>query len=288
MAEVGGIVGDIVGGIIGGGAGGKSCTNGGVTNAGLILVSNVRTALAVAVAALNVKTSRDMAKLQKEIAEDYASLAEDARNYYNEEYKPLELENLAEVSEEPLYERNKDAMITGQMLLSVRGQFVGDIEDKLICTGRYCTGQRAAMINDALLKQANAEAAVAGMAHRYEDARETAKNTLRWERRREVLNLGRDIPTKAVAYAELASGIFGSIGKQSGTAAEGIAWWAGRRNNRRETEYPDRRAPMSPNHARYVTPGLEIGTVKPDPLYKSPGVPAPAPPPAPTKTIILG
>lgn len=254
-----GIIGDVIGGAIGnivpglGGVNGGTdqCAKTGVTDAGLLQVSTIRTALATAVAALNVKTARDMAGLQKEIAEDYAKLAEDARNYYNDTYKPLETGTLKEVSSEAKYIRDKDDITTGQMLLSVRAQFVGSIEAKLNCTGRYCTGQRAALINDELLKQANAEATVAGMAFRFEDAKETAKNTLRWERRREVLNLGRDIPTKAVAYAELASGIFGSIGKQSSAAAEGIAWWAGSKNNRRDTEYPRRPEPLRQGQGVY-------------------------------------
>lgn len=278
---IGGVVGDAIGGIfpgLGGNNQAGQCARTGVTDTGLLQVSTIRTALAVAVAALNVKTARDMAGLQKEIAEDYAKLAEDARDYYNDVYKPLETETLKEVSSDAKYVRDKDDITTGQMLLSVRAQFVGAIEAKLNCTGRYCTGQRAALINDELLKQASAEAAVAGMAFRFEDAKETAKNTLRWERRREVLNLGRDIPTKAVAYAELASGIFGSIGKQSSTAAEGIAWWAGNRNSRRDTEYPNRPQPLRQGQGVYEPRRLIEPSTKPAPIYKEP---------APT-TIIMG
>lgn len=272
-----GIISDVIGGAIGsivpgfgGGAGSADCAKTGVTDTGLLQVSTIRTALAVAVAALNVKTARDMANLQREIAEDYAKLAEDARDYYNDTYKPLEEGTLKEVSSADKYVRDKDDLTTGQMLLSVRGQFVRSIEDKLNCTGRYCTGQRAAIINDELLKQANAEATVAGMAFRFEDAKETAKNTLRWERRREVLNLGRDIPTKAVAYAELASGIFGSIGKQSSAAAEGIAWWAGNRDVRRDTEYPNRPEPLRSGTGAY-TPRQPIRPApRPAPIYVEP------------------
>lgn len=281
-----GIIGDVIGGAIGSIVPGLSdtagdsgqCAKTGVTDTGLLQVSTIRTALATAVAALNVKTARDMAGLQKEIAEDYAKLAEDARNYYNDTYKPLETGTLKEVSSEAKYVRDNDDATIGQMLLSVRAQFVGSIEAKINCTGRYCTGQRAALINDELLKQANAEATVAGMAFRFEDAKETAKNTLRWERRREVLNLGRDIPTKAVAYAELASGIFGSIGKQSSTAAEGIAWWAGNKNNRRDTEYPRRPEPLRQGQGVYEPRRIIQPAEKPAPIYKEPAA----------KTIILG
>ena len=283
MAQ-GDIIGDVIGGAIGnivpglgGGSDTEQCSKTGVTDSGLLQVSTIRTALATAVAALNVKTARDMAKLQKEIAEDYTKLAEDARDYYNDVYKPLETQTLNEVSSEAKYVRDKDDITTGQMLLSVRGQLVGAIEDKLRCTGRYCTGQRAALINDELLKQANAEAAVAGMAFRFEDAKETAKNTLRWECRREVLNLGRDIPTKAVAYAELASGIFGSIGKQSSASAEGIAWWLGNRNNRRDTEYPTRPEPLRAGQGVYTPRPIIKPAEKPAPIYKEPA----------PKTIIL-
>lgn len=220
------------------------CGNTGVDDTGIFSVSAIRTAIATGTSALNLINSAKMARLQEEIAEGYAKLAEDARNYYKEEYKPLELENLKEVEALELYSRNKESLYRGQMVLSARDSIAGKLETALSCTGRYCTGQRASLLNDALIAQAAVEASIAALAYRYIDDEEIVRNALRWERRRGVLDLGRDIPTSSVAYAELAAGIFGSLGAQSGKAAEGIVGSLGFGRNRRQTEYPDRRDPL--------------------------------------------
>lgn len=220
------------------------CGSPGVDDTGIFSVSAIRTAIATGTSALNLANSAKMARLQEEIAEGYAKLAEDARNYYKEEYKPLELENLKEVDELKLYSRNKESMYRGQMILSARNNIAGKLETAISCTGRYCTGQRATLLNDALIEQSAVEASIAALAYRYIDDEEIVRNALRWERRRGVLDLGRDIPTASVAYAELAAGIFGSLGAQSGKAAEGIVGSLGFGRNRRQTEYPDRRDPL--------------------------------------------
>ena len=220
------------------------CGSTGVDDAGIFSVSTIRTAIATGTSALNLANSAKMAGLQEEIAKGYAKLAEDARNYYKEEYKPLELDNLKEVEALELYNRNKESMYRGQMVLSARDKIAGKLEGALSCTGRYCTGQRASLLSDALIEQAAVEASIAALAYRYIDDEEIVRNALRWERRRGVLDLGRGIPTASVAYAELAAGIFGSLGAQSGKAAEGIVGSLGFGRNRRQTEYPDRREPL--------------------------------------------
>lgn len=255
------------------------CNSTGVDDTGIFSVSSIRTAIATGTSALNLANSAKMARLQEEIAEGYAKLAEDARNYYKEEYKPLELENLKEVSKIPLYSRKKESMYRGQMILSARDSIAGKLEGAMSCTGRYCTGQRASLLNDALIEQAAIESSIAALAHRYVDDEEIVRNALRWERRRGVLDLGRDIPTSSVAYAELAAGIFGSLGAQSGKAAQGIVSSLGFGRNRQQTEYPDRRDPLIVQRRPYepidlvhrpVTPRALIEPEKPPAVVITP------------------
>lgn len=244
------------------------CGNDGVTDAGIFSVASIRTAIATGTSALNLANSAKMAALQEDIAEGYAKLAEDARNYYKEEYKPLELENIKEVSEIPLYSRDKESLYRGQMILSARDKIAGKLETALSCTGRYCTGQRSTILNDALIEQGAMEASLAAFAHRYVDDEEIVRNALRWERRRGVLDLGRDIPTSSVAYAELAAGIFGSLGAQSGKAAEGIVSSLGFNRNRNATQYPDRRDPLIVQRRSYEPIKLVDRPVEARKLYE--------------------
>lgn len=248
-----------------------SCTNTGVTDEGIIASSKWKNIIAATVAAYNTLNSLRMARLQRDLGEKYLKLAEDYRNYYNQRYKPLEIDLTQEALNLPLYSRDKEQLNTGQMMITARLQTAGAIDNAIACTGRYCTGQRAAIINDQLMQQATVESTVAGMAHRYTDREEINRNNLRWEKREQVLKLGRDIPSQAVSYASLAAGSFGSLGRQAGLGAEGaIQFLAYERKN---TNYPERRPPISVSIHRYTTTKLEPFEPKPPTTYKKPEEP---------------
>lgn len=220
-----------------------NCKSKGVTNEGIIRSSRWQAIINGAMLALNTANSLKMAKLQRGIGKAYQELAEDQRKYYNDRYKPLEISLTQEALNLKKYDRDKEKLITGQMLISARNLTAGKIDKALTCTGRYCTGQRAAIMNDQLLEQAAIESLTAGLAHRYVDKDEIAHNNLRWEKREQVLKIGRDIPTQAVSYASMAAGIFGSIGKQAGQAADGAMGFLA--YGRGDTVYPERREPIS-------------------------------------------
>lgn len=219
-----------------------SCKSKGVTNDGIIKSARWQGILNAAILAVNTLNSLKMAKLQRDIGKDYLKLADDQRQYYNDRYKPLEISLTKEALGLPKYNRDKEKLITGQMLISARNLTAGKIDKVMSCTGRYCTGQRASIMSDQLLEQATIESLTAGLAHRYVDKDEMVHNNLRWEKREQVLRIGRDIPTQAVSYASLAGGIFGSLGKQAGQAAEGAMGFLA--YGRADTVYPERRTPM--------------------------------------------
>lgn len=257
------------------------CSNTGVTDEGIIKANNIKQAIKYAMLAYNIYNSYKLANLQQKIANAYLNLSKTARDYYNNRYKPLELENIKEATDEPLYVRDKDPMYRGQMIITARHGFIGQIEKNLRCTSRYCTGLRNALINDLLLKQATSEAMVSAMAHRYADKEELAFNNYRWEKRRGVLNLGRDIPTETIAYADLASGIFGSLGGQLANSAMGIASWLAYDKYRRPTEYNAPRSPLNPAEWSYEVPKYDKYLGINEFSYKKP------PPPVETKPKVV-
>ena len=218
----------------------SKCRTTGVTDQGVIKSAKWKAIISGAVLAYNTMNSLRMAKLQRDLGQKYLELAEDHRKYYNERFKPLEIALTQEALALPKYVRDKEQLNTGQMLVSVRGRNAGKIGKALSCTGRYCTGQRAAIMTDQLLEQAVTESMVAGLGFRYTDREEINHNNLRWEKREQVLKIGRDIPTEAVSYASLAAGTFGSLGKQAGHAAEGLMGFLG--YGRANTVYPERQA----------------------------------------------
>lgn len=246
----------------------EACKTTGVTDKGVIKSAKWKSILAGAVAIYNTMNSLRMAKLQRDLGKKYLSLAEEHRKYYNERYKPLEISLTQEALELPKYVRDKEQLYTGQMLVSLKSRNAGKVDKAMSCTGRYCTGQRAVIMTDQLLEQAVQESMVAGLAFRYTDREEINHNNLRWEKREQVMKIGRDIPTEAVSYASLAAGTFGSLGKQAGQAAEGAIGFLG--YGRGETQYPPRRGPLTVSEYRYTPTPLETFKPKEPENYTKP------------------
>lgn len=248
----------------------SKCRTTGVTDQGVIKSAKWKAIISGAVLAYNTMNSLRMAKLQRDLGQKYLELAEDHRNYYNEQFKPLEIALTQEALALPKYVRDKEQLNTGQMLVSVRGRNAGKIDKALSCTGRYCTGQRAAIMAGQLLEQAVTESMVTGLGFRHTDREEINHNNLRWEKRGQVMKIGRDIPTEAVSYASLAAGTFGSLGKQAGHAAAGLMGFLG--YGRANTVYPERQA-LTVGSYKYTPKKLETVEVAKPKTYTKPKEP---------------
>lgn len=241
-----------------------NCKNTGVTDAGLQRSARIKGAINAMIIGVNTYTALKIAEMQHALAKDWAGMAEWYRNYYYDNFHPIEKQLIEEVSQDPLYERNKANLVKGQMVISAKLPFVGKLEEAVACTGRYCTGQRQSLINDILIEQATVESMICGLSHRYIDDEETVRNNRRWERRNQVIKLGRDMPTESVTYAQMATGIYGQIGRQAASAAESASWALGYNGERVETKYPERRGALTiPNYVSRIphVPDLEPNKV---------------------------
>ena len=238
-----------------------SCNTTGITDKGIIDAAKWQAIINAALLIYNTANALKMAKLQRDLAEKYLELAEDYTNYYDSRYKPLEIKLANEAYNLPKYVRDKDDFTKGTMLAAVRGKAGLELNKQLSCVGRYCSGLRAAVLTEQLMTQSSAEAAVAGLAHRTQDKEEIAWNNHRWEKRSQVLKLGRDIPTDALSFANLAAGIFSSLGGQAAAGAEGAAWALG--YDRAATVYPARHRPLSVSSYVYDNTKMESFKVAP-------------------------
>lgn len=238
-----------------------SCRNTGITDAGLASSASIKGALNAAILGINTYTSLRIAEMQHDLARDYAKMSEWYRNHYFDNYHPIEKALIDEAKNEPEYKYNKHDLTKGQMLVSAKLGFIGKLEKTVSCTGRYCTGQRQAITNDILVEQATIENAICGLAHRHATDEEITRNTKRWERRNNVLKLGRDLPTESVSYGNLASGIFGSIGQQAAAAAQGASEALAFGSTRRDTRYPPRRGPLTTAPYRADIPHVQEARV---------------------------
>lgn len=247
----------------------------GITDSGITWAARVAQAAAVVVAGYNTAAAIKMAEKQEELAKGYLNIAKEQRNYYNEVYAPCEDSEISEACSAELYEMHVDSTV-GRMLASVRHQFAGRPEKDVRCIGRYCTGKVAAVIKDLAVAEAQALATATGLGIRYEEQRKEAKDDLRWNRRAQALNRGRDMMSEAVEYSGFAYGLFGRLGAQAAQGAAGAIGYLGYASTRRDTVYPER-VPLNRPQERvlgisYPLPSPEIETVP------MPQQPAPARP----------
>lgn len=208
----------------------------GVTDADKSSYANLLQAAAVAVAGINTAAAIQMADQQYQIAKLYLDIAKSWRNYYNNSYVPVENQELAEAfglqKETPL-----ERVAIGRARTVARAQLEGQLDHIMEGVSQYCTGFRAAMIKDQVTIQAQTLASLAGAGQRNEDAYVDAKNALRFKRITETLNRGRGIIANNAAFANMAAGIYGDLGKQAREGAAGAVYYLGWSAARRPTEY---------------------------------------------------
>lgn len=216
----------------------------GISDSGITWAARVAQAAAVAVAGYNTAAAIKMAKKQEELARGYLNIAKDERNYYNEVYAPCEDGEIREACRAGLDKMHVDSTV-GRMQATVRHQFAAHPGKDLCGISRYCTGKIAAVIHDLEVAQAQALASVTGLGIRYEEQRREAKDDLRWNRRAQALNRGRDMMAEAVEYSGFAYGLFGRLGAQAASGAAGAIGYLGYASTRHDTRYPGR-APDRP------------------------------------------
>lgn len=215
---------------------GTGCAKG-VTNTGKSLFGSIMDVAAVAVAGYNTAMAIQIADLQYEIAKDYLDIAKWWRRFYNDVYRPLEDIELAEAwalePEEPMYD-----ITIGRHKNYARLQYRGIADKTIQCTSPYCTGLRGALLKDVMTAEATTLAALSNMGYRSERAYVEARNAVRWERRREVLNRGRNMIAGNINFSNMAYGIFGNLGSQAQAGAAGAMRYLGYSWNKNETQYP--------------------------------------------------
>lgn len=262
-----------------------ACKNTGVTDCGIKRSAQIKGALNAAILGINTYTSLRIAEMQYDLAKDYAAMSKWYRDHYFNNYHPIEKSLIDEAMNDPEYKYNKHDLTKGQMLVTAKLGFIGKLEKTVSCTGRYCTGQRQAITNDLLIEQATVENSVCGLASRHAEDEEITRNAKRWERRNNVLKLGRDLPTQSVSYGGLASGIFGSVGEQAAKGAMGAAEALGFGGMRRDTRYPPRRGPLTAAPYQANVPQVQYEPVH---RVKSAETRQEIPRPQENKPIVLG
>ncbi|HDQ6746998.1 TPA: hypothetical protein ACHOSY_001393 [Escherichia coli] len=195
---------------------------------------------AVAVATFNTLAMIDIAEKQLGIAEDYYKMARRDWDRFREIFEPCERKEVAEACSAPLYDPKHDQQAADYM--NEVDRTFGMAERRIYdLYGRYGICPDPSLNRDVALARSQVAGDSGNFAYRYEEGRQIARDDVRWNRRQQVLNRGRNIPTDAVRYAEAAADAFNNQGKMLGNAAQGAMTALGYFSTRNETRYPQGR-----------------------------------------------
>ena len=233
-----------------------------VTNSGVESNAEWANIAAVGVATISTLASIQIAEKQYDIANSYYALSRQKWDRFRNVYMPCERREMSEACNTPEYEPRYDelaAAYTGEVD-RIFAQARARLET---LNARYCVCPEPTLTADFGLLQSQIAGDSGNFAYRYEEARRVAKNDVRWTRRQQSLNRGRDLQSNATQYAKAAADAYGRLGEAVGSAAEGAISAIGYFSERRSTMYPQR-APLQRPQASGSMVGNGFMGVTPD------------------------
>jgi hypothetical protein len=211
---------------------------------------------AVAVATLTTLAAIEIAQKQYDIAVAYYKIAQQKWDRFKNLYMPCERTEMNEACNTPEYTALYDSSASTWMNeVAANFGLAGARIDRLNALNCVCPDPSLAQ--DIALMTSMAAGDTGNFAYRYEEHRKIAKDDIRWTRRQQALNRGRDLQTTAAKYAEAAANAYGDLGNTVGQVAEGAMSAIGYFSNRNDTSYPQRQQLQRP--ANQFTGGAFIG-----------------------------
>lgn len=207
------------------------------TAAGQGLWNKVFTVAQVGVAVANAIAQHNIAKKQQDLADSYYQMAEDKWNRFKNNYMPLEIKLLREVTTEPIAvldctadRKRAEASVnpsyaqTQQFMANAKKKFNLCIDPTLMTMME--TRQAVTLVDTTNYNLQDDQW--------YVDYR----NDKRWNRRSNILNLGRNIASEALKYGDVARNLYSQVGQQIDQAANSLITSLGYYGARNDTYYP--------------------------------------------------
>lgn len=198
--------------------------------------------LAFQVAALAIATANSVAQgqihdKQMDLAESYYDMAKYKWDRFKDKYVPLEILLLNEVSTTPIKELDCDddrmrASASVNSAFDSLSSYLTQMTKKFrLCLDK---AQLAAMEYKRTMALVDTE-----NYNMYDDQFFTDfKNDQRWNRRSNVLNLGRNLTSQALKYGDVARSLYSAVGQELQQAASGVMQALGYYGARNDTYYP--------------------------------------------------
>lgn len=200
---------------------------------------------ATAVATINTLAAIKIANKQYDIARSYYKMAQQKWDRFKNKYMPCERREMNEACNTPEYTARYDASAQTWMN-EVERNFAQARSRIDVLNALYCVCPDPSLAQDMSLMTSLAAGDTGNFAYRYEEHRKDAKDDVRWTRRQQALNRGRELQSTAARYAEAAANAYGDVGSKIGQAAEGAMSAIGYFTNRNDTIYPQRQPLQRP------------------------------------------
>lgn len=207
-------------------------------SAGSLAEAAFYNAALIAVATLNTAAQWEIANDRYKLAKEYANIAKDRWNRFSSGYRPLEQGMLNEASTAPI---PKPDYAGAQSRYGGWFQSAfSSMEDRFSqVAGTYCLSVDSSISTDLDNAAEAARGDGINFGYRYEEDRARMKEDERWNRRANVLNLGRDLIAQSAKLATYANDALKGLSDLAGQGASGLMGMLGYMKERRETEYSD-------------------------------------------------
>lgn len=192
--------------------------------------------IAIAVALWATYETWKAAKEEYKIGKRYYDLAREQWDFFLENYKPLEDQELAEIWAELPYEPDYPKAIAGHTN-AIDKVFNAAERHRSALSDKYCICPDVSQFTKTDIMKSTVRGDSDNFARRYTEKLAQEKNDIRWARRIAAASRGRNLLSDSASLASKAAGLFGDYAKAMGNVAAGAMAFSGYVNNRMQTEY---------------------------------------------------
>ena len=206
---------------------------------------NLWKAALIAIATLNSAAQIAIADQRYQIAKQYAEMAEDRWNRFKDGYAPLERAMLSEAGNMAEYDPDYDGARQRSNTYNTAAFRIAD-DQMADLAKRYGLCIDESLLDD--MQYAEAISCDDGTNFNYRDEEFFAlyMSDKRWNRRSQLLNLGRGIQATSASYADAANNALAQFGNMLNAGAQGAMQVLGYLGTKNETQYPAMFSAASP------------------------------------------
>jgi len=217
-------------------------------------LNTVLAVVAFIVAYKSLEAQIEINNMRQSIADSYAKIFEDRWNRYKTAYMPLEAAMIQDIMNTPIPEVDCSS-VKSDYTSFVANAFGENSQRLTAMASKYCLCVDKSLTDDLALSRTITVDDSVNLGYRFDEMYVIQRDDARWNKRSNLLNLGRDLLAQSAKYSATADTLLSGLGEGAGRAFSGAVGYLGYYFNRQQTEYPS-------NYAMSSSPGgvLDFGT----------------------------